>query len=175
MNRVIDYKKQISIVVAVAEKDVIGCENKMPWDLPADLNYFKNLTLGNIVVMGRKTYESINQPLPGRINIVITTRKIKNDVITVKNIDEFFELIEQQSELWSDKEIFIIGGTAIYKAFLPCVDTIYRTRIYAEFEGDTFFPLIDEKEWYVAETEKGIRDDNNCYDYEFQVLKRRDQ
>lgn len=165
----------ISLVVAVAHDSVIGFENRLPWRLPEDVKFFKNLTWGNIVVMGRKTYESIGKTLPARLNIVFSGKKIDSDVITVSGLGEFMELKEQMAatEEWQDKEIFVIGGESIFKLFLPYAQRIYLTRIYEKFEGDTFFPLFQENEWKLVYSEKGIRDKKNPYDYEFQIYERK--
>jgi len=162
----------ISIIVAISENNVIGNRYGMPWHLPNDLQYFKEKTIDNVVVMGRKTYESIGQPLPNRINIVLTSEE-KLDVKRVASIDELFELIERNKEVYEEKEIFIIGGAEIYELFLPYAQKMYITRIFHQFEGDIFFPVFKAADWSLISKEKGIRDAENDYEYEFQTYERK--
>ena len=168
-------KGNISLVVAVAHDRIIGFENRLPWRLPEDVKFFKNLTWDNIVVMGRKTYESIGKTLPARINIVFSSKKIDSDVITVSGFEEFIELKEKmmKTEEWQDKEIFVIGGESIFKLFLPYAQRMYLTMIYEKFEGDIFFPEFEENEWRLVYSEKGIKDKKNPYDYEFRIYERK--
>lgn len=163
------------ILAAVARNRVIGLANRMPWVIPEDLKYFKSLTWDNIVVMGRKTYESIGKPLPGRVNVVFASERISGDVITVGNLEEFFSLVEQKngSGEWKEKDIFIIGGEKLFESFLPYVAKLYLTRIYENFPGDTFFPEIDMQQWNLVSNIRGIRNAKNPYDYEFHILERK--
>ena len=161
----------ISIIVAVADDNVIGYKNKMPWTLPADLARFKELTWGGVVVMGRRTYESIGQPLPGRINVVFTRGLIESDVEVVKNIEEFFDLIKANN--WLPKPIFVLGGTEVYKCFLPLADKIYMTRIFESFKGDTFFPELDLNQWKLFSKEAGVVNDENPHHYEYRIYRRK--
>jgi dihydrofolate reductase len=161
----------ISIIVAVADDNVIGYKNRIPWTLPADLTRFKELTWGGIVVMGRRTYESIGQPLPGRINVVITRGLVNGDIKVVKNIEEFFSLIKNND--WSSKSVFVLGGTEIYECFLPRADKIHMTRIYESFKGDTYFPELDLNQWELTSKETGIRNDENPHHYEYRIYRRK--
>jgi len=161
----------ISLIAAVANNNVIGMKNKMPWKLPHDLQYFKNKTIGNIVVMGRKTYQSLGRPLPCRVNIVFTSEMSYENVFNIPDFESFFTLIEANSHVWENKEIFIIGGGELYQLFLPYATTIYLTRINANIPGDTYFPKIDINKWKTISREKGKKDNN--YDYEFLVLKKK--
>lgn len=130
----------ISIIAAVSSNGVIGKEGKLPWYIPEDLKHFKKLTSGNVVIMGRKTYESIGKPLPNRVNIVITRdkNKIINGCITVNSIEEAIR------KAGNDKQIFIIGGGEIYKKSLNFANKIYLTKVHQNIEGDTYFPTLNE-------------------------------
>ena len=146
----------ISLIVAMDENNLIGCNNSMPWNIPEDLKLFKEITKDNIVIMGRKTFDSIGKPLPNRINIVIT----KNENFTFKGVDVFncpeealLKAIMLQKEL--NKKIFIIGGKTIYEYFLSQIDEFHISYIKGSYTGDTNFPdfnlssftLIKEKEF----------------------------
>jgi dihydrofolate reductase len=157
----------ISLLVAMDTNRVIGKDNDLPWHLPADLKYFKNVTIGHPIIMGRKTHESIGRPLPGRENIIITRDKsYKAEGCKVVNSIE-------ETLVSGDREVFVIGGAEIFKQVLPDADRIYITYIEDEFEGDTFFPEIDDSEWMVISKEKGPKDDKNPYDYYFVVYERK--
>ena len=155
----------LSIVVAVAKNNVIGKDNKLIWHLPEDLKRFKKLTTGKTIIMGRKTFESLGKVLPNRKHIVITKNndfKIDNPMVEViNNINELDKYIN------SNEEHFVIGGASIYKILLPYTNKMYITRIYEQFEGDTFFPEIDENEWKEIERSKGLKNEENPYDYEY--------
>ncbi len=155
----------LSIVVAVAKNNVIGKDNKLIWHLPEDLKRFKKLTTGKTIIMGRKTFESLGKVLPNRKHIVITKNndfKIDNPMVEViNNINELDKYIN------SNEEHFVIGGASIYKILLPYTNKMYITRIYEQFEGDTFFPEIDENEWKAIERSKGLKNEENPYDYEY--------
>ena len=157
----------ISLIVAAAENNAIGKNNQLLWHLPNDLRFFKNTTWGMIVVMGRKTFEAVNKPLPGRVNIVITRQPDwkGNGTITAKDLKEAL-LIAEETHF---KEVFIIGGGEIYKQSMPVADKIYITRVHATLEGDTFFPAIDEKEWELVSNEDFKKDEKHPYDYSFQT------
>ncbi|MFY9177159.1 MAG: dihydrofolate reductase [Caldicoprobacterales bacterium] len=159
----------ISLIVAMDRNRLIGNNNRMPWRLPKDLAYFRQLTLGHTVVMGRKTFESIGKPLDGRKNIILTRNKeyFKEGCIIAHSIDEVFRDIRNESEC------FIIGGAEIYSAFLPYAEKLYITYIDHEFEGDTYFPQINNKEWEMVSRISGKRDYKNPYDYYFKVYKRK--
>jgi dihydrofolate reductase len=159
----------IAIVVAIAENNVIGKDNQLIWHLPADLRYFKNLTMGHPILMGRKTYESIGKPLPGRTTVIITRQQDFKapGCIVVNSINE---AISQAQTI--DQDVYIIGGAEIYKQALGKTDTIYLTRVHHAFEGDTFFPEIDEANWEVTSEEKHEPDEKNKYSYSFITLKR---
>ena len=155
----------LSIIVPVAKNNVIGKDNKLIWHLPADLKRFKELTTGKTIIMGRKTFESLGRVLPNRKHIVLTKNKSwKYDDSQVKVITSIDEL---EKEIKDEEENFVIGGASIYKMLMPYANKMYITKIEEEFEGDTFFPDIDEKEWNIIETKSGVKDDKNPYIYEY--------
>lgn len=157
----------ISLIFAMGRNNALGYENKMPWHIPADFTYFKRVTMGQPVIMGRKTFESIGNPLSGRINIVITrsTSFSHNGCIVVDSVAKAKELVK-------DKDSFIIGGAEVYSAFLPTADKLYITEIDNDFEADTFFPEIDYSKWKLVSCEPGIKDEKNPFDYKFLVYER---
>ena len=163
---------KIALVVAVSQNNVIGRDNQLPWHLPEDLQYFKSVTMGKPILMGRKTFDSIGRPLPGRKNIVIT-RDLEWDaegVEVVHSVDDALAAGADACAVANSDEIMIIGGAQIYSDCLPIADRLYLTRVEAEIEGDAFFPDIDIKQWQkIAEkTPKEI----DKYSYCFQVLER---
>ncbi|KMJ59666.1 dihydrofolate reductase [Bacillus sp. LL01] len=158
----------ISIIVAADRNNLIGKDNDLPWRLPADLAYFKKITSGSTIVMGRKTYESIGKPLPKRKNIILSRKGFSAEGCeTLPSLNEVKHLDEES------KELFIIGGAHIFKEALPYSDFLYLTYIDEEFEGDTYFPSFNEREWELISDEKGIKDEKNPYDYYFRKYKRR--
>lgn len=134
----------LDMIVAVSKNNVIGVDNKLPWDLKEDLKYFKEITSGHMVLMGRNTYQSIGKPLPNRKNVVLTRDdSFKPEGVTVvHSIESAISEIamEEASEVLDKKQVFIIGGAEIYKQFMPYVRRLYITMIDIEIEGDTFFP-----------------------------------
>ena len=158
----------ISMIWAMGKDNALGCRNRMPWYLPADFAYFKKVTLGKPVIMGRKTFESIGKPLPGRKNIIITrNQSFKCEGCTI------VDSIEKAKEYTLDVEAFIIGGAEIYKAFLPSADKLYVTLIDEEFEADAYFPEIDYSQWELISSETGPKDEKNPYNYKFLVYQRK--
>lgn len=155
----------LSIIVAIAKNNAIGKDNKLIWHLPEDLKRFKELTTGKTIIMGRKTFESLGRVLPNRKHIVIT----RNKDLKIQN--EMVECITDTKELEqyinSKEELFVIGGATIYKMLMPYTKKMYITKIDEEFEADTYFPVIDEKEWKVENREKGKKDEKNPYEYEY--------
>lgn len=152
----------VSIIVAVGNNNVIGKDNKLIWHLPADLKYFKSLTMGHHIIMGRKTFESIGKALPGRTSIIVSrqpTYKIPGCIV-VHSLEEAVNVAN------NDPEIFIIGGAEIFKESLHLVNRIYLTRIYEDFEGDTFFD-IDLSNWKLIFKEDHISDEKNPYNHSF--------
>jgi dihydrofolate reductase len=164
----------INIIVAMDKNQGIGLNNKLPWHLPADLRYFKRVTEHNIIVMGRKTWESIGcKPLPNRSNVVLTRDglmkdyKKYRDCATLSSADIVINTINDE-----EKEIFIIGGNSVYTQFLPYADNLFITEINHEFEVDSYFPEYDKSEWRLIGEQKGIKDEKNPYDYSFKIYTR---
>ncbi len=140
---------KIAIIVAAAKNGVIGIENRLPWHLPQDLKYFKSVTMGKPVIMGRKTYESIGRPLPGRANIVVTRDKSWNasaDLVVVHNLQDAIQAAIRLAGPSVD-EVMVIGGAELYREALPMVDKVYLTEVAIEPEGDAFFALPDGRNW----------------------------
>lgn len=159
----------ISLIVAMDENRLIGKDNQLPWHLPQDLAYFKRMTMNHKIVMGRKTYESIGRPLPGRENIILTrNRSYKMDGCKVlHSIEEILELSKN-----TDENIFVIGGAEIFKEILPYSDRLYMTHIHHNFEGDTFFPQLKDTDWETVSVESGIKDMKNPYEFDFVVYQK---
>ncbi len=169
----------LSMIVATADNNVIGKDNTMPWHLPADLAYFKKVTLGKPIIMGRKTYESIGRPLPGRRNIVISRDetyipqgKGAEGVDTVTSVEQALALVDGSDGSEPVEEIMVIGGGAIYKHCLPSADRLYVTHIHATIDGDTQFPSYDDGCWEKMGSELRSSDDKNAYDLDFCVYQR---
>lgn len=160
----------ISLVVAASENNAIGKNNQLIWHLPNDLKFFKNTTWGFPVIMGRKSFESVNKPLPGRTNIVITTNPDwkAETVIVVNNLKD---AIQKAAET-NSKQIFIIGGGEIYKQSMDIADSIYITRVHANLEGDTFFPVIDTSKWKLTSHQDFEADEKHAYSYSFQIWEK---
>jgi dihydrofolate reductase len=159
----------IALIAAMGRNRVIGRAGALPWRLPADLRHFRALTIGKPVLMGRKTFESIGKPLPGRTNIVVTRRfGFHADGCHVfSDLDKAFEAFRGAPEL------MVIGGASIYGQALPRATRIYLTVIDADFDGDTFFPEYDAANWTISSQCDHRADDSNAYDYSFRVLDRR--
>lgn len=157
---------QLNAIVAMSENRVIGYQNRLPWHLPADLRHFKQITMGKPILMGRKTYESIGRPLPGRENIILTRQQDFKAAgcVVVHDIQEAFH---QRDEL------FLIGGADLFQQLLPKVQQIYLTVIHRDFEGDAFFPELIAAEWNEVENKNHPPDADNPYAYTFKVLIRR--
>lgn len=162
----------ISLVVAAADNNAIGKDNKLLWCLPNDMKFFKNVTWGMVVVMGRKTLESLGKPLKGRRNIVITRQKDfqVDGAIIVKDLDESLSATKTMDV----KEVFVIGGGEIYKQFLPIANKIYITRVHMSPEdADTYFPEFSEKEWKLVSKKDYEPDAKHPYAYSFQLWERK--
>ena len=161
----------LSIIVAVAKNNVIGKDNKLIWHLPEDLKRFKRLTTGHTIIMGRKTFESLGRVLPNRKHIVLCNDAEMNiDDENVEVIDSIDKIEKYEN---SEEGNFVIGGASIYKLLLPKASKLYITKINQEFDGDVYFPEIDENEWKIVEREQGIKDEKNPYDYEYITYVRR--
>jgi dihydrofolate reductase len=160
----------ISLIVVVDTKNAIGYQNQLLCHLPADLKYFKAITTGHHIVMGRKTYESIGRPLPNRTNIVISRNpdlKLEGCIV-VPDLNEAIALAKQAGET----ELMITGGGAIFLQALPIADKIYQTRIFHEFAADTYFPELGP-EWVQTQDDKREADEKNPYPFSFQVYEKK--
>jgi dihydrofolate reductase len=159
---------EIAIVVAMTEDRVIGCDNRLPWHLPADLRHFKQLTLGKPVLMGRKTHESIGRPLPERTNIVVTRDRTYSapGCIVAHSLESALEAAPGCAE------VMVIGGTELYRQLLPRATRIFLTLVHAEFEGDAFFPELAAGAWREVERRDYPADKKNCCPYSFVRLER---
>ena len=161
----------LSIIAAISENNVIGKDNKLLWHLPEDLKRFKNLTTGHTIIMGRKTFESLGRVLPNRKHIVITrdtNYKVDNEAVEV-----IHDIKELQRYVDSEEEIFVIGGAIIYSQLISKAKKMYLTVIHKKFEGDAYFPKIKEEEWDKVETEQGLQDERNPFDYEYITFVRK--
>jgi dihydrofolate reductase len=165
----------LSMIVATADNNVIGKDNDMPWHLPADLAYFKKITLGKPIIMGRKTFESIGRPLPGRRNIVIS-RDEKYTAVgidTVTSVEQALALVNGSNGNEAVEEIMVIGGGAIYAHCLPKADRLYVTKIDATIAGDTRFPDYDDGNWQEVSNELRKADEKNKYQLDFCIYERK--
>lgn len=178
MKQVIDLKSsknppsggRACIVVAASTNNAIGKDNKLIWHLPNDLRFFKNITWGFPVIMGRKSFKAINKPLAGRTNIVITRQADwkAEGVIAVKNIEDAIKKAEEANA----RQVFILGGGEIYRQSMDIATTIYLTRVHAVLDGDTFFPEIDTGKWQLISNEDFNADEKHAFAYSFQVWEK---
>jgi dihydrofolate reductase len=163
-----------AIIVAAAENNAIGYKGQMPWHLSADLLRFKRITMGHAILMGRKTWESIGRPLPGRASIVITHQRGYDpghrQVQVAVSLGEAMELAKQAD--YDQDHAFIIGGATIYELALPKADLLYFTRVHARVEGDVFFPEINWQQWQLREKTRHYADEFNDFDHDFGVYER---
>lgn len=160
---------KVSMIAAMAKGRVIGLDNKMPWHLPADLQFFKRVTLGKPVIMGRKTYSSIGRSLPGRFNIVLTRDENLSieGVTCVQTVEQALELVKNEAE------VMVIGGATIYQQFLKQTDRLYLTFIDLDIVGDTLFPDYQlDANWSEISEESYLSDEKNPHNYQFVTLER---
>ena len=159
---------RLSIIAAKSANRVIGRNNDLPWRMPADWKRFKSLTMGHHLIMGRKTFESIGQPLPGRSTVVIThqTGYAPAGVLVAHSIEQALEIAAE------DDEVFVAGGAQIYQQLLPRADRLYLTSIHEEFEGDTHFPEFEESDWKLISEDSHEPDEKNPYPYSFLIYER---
>ena len=156
----------LSLIVAIAENNVIGKDNKLIWHISEDLKRFKSITSGNTMLMGRKTFESLPGVLPNRKHVILT--RDKNYSVDNPNV----EIIHSKEEIInrfkdSPVEVFIIGGGQIYNEFLPYADKLYLTKVLKDFEGDTSFPHVDENEWSVDYSSEILTNEKDGLQYQF--------
>lgn len=162
---------RLSLIVAIARNRVIGRDGGLPWRLSADLRRFKSLTMGHHLIMGRKTYDSLGRPLPGRTSIVLTRQTqfvAAEGVLLASNLDAALAMARERG----DAEAFVIGGAEIYRLALPRCDRAYVTRVAAEVEGDTRLEGWDESQWRLEAAEPHSADDKNEYDFTFETYSR---
>lgn len=152
---------RLSIIVAMARNRVIGVDNKLPWHIPGELKYFKGLTMGHHIIMGRKTYESIGRPLPGRITVIVSRDPDyhQEGCLVAHSLDEAVELAGK------DEEVFFVGGSSLYQQALPRVDRLYITEIQADYDGDAHFPSFDRQQWREVSRAPQQTDDGLGFDY----------
>jgi dihydrofolate reductase len=169
----------VSLVVAMARNHVIGRDNTLPWRLPEDLRHFKAVTLGKPVLMGRRTFESIGRPLPGRTNLVLTRDSgWKSDgVVVVHSLDEALArskeaLKEALAPPNALQELAGIGGAEVFRLLMPLASRIYLTRIDADIPGDTLFPPLDYSQWVEIDSRRFCADERNAHDMTFVTLER---
>ena len=162
-------KPRVSLIVAMAKNRVIGANNTLPWHLPADLKHFKTLTMGHHIVMGRKTYDSIGKPLPGRTSVVVTRNAnyAPPGVVVVNSLESAI------SACADDEEIFVIGGAELYRQAIVLADRIYLTEIDADIPGDAHFTELDRKSWQETGRVSHAPDEKNLYHYHFVVYDRK--
>ncbi|MGB3182674.1 MAG: dihydrofolate reductase [Cyclobacteriaceae bacterium] len=160
-----------SIIVAKSENNVIGKDNDLVWKMPADLKHFRSTTTGHFIVMGRKTLEATEKPLPGRTSIVITRQEDfrAEGCLVVHSLEEAYEL----GRKYRQEELFILGGGEIYRQAMESADKIYLTEIKAAFDGDTYFPEIDYDVWEETSRREHKADEKNPHDYAFVELQRK--
>ena len=162
---------RISFIVAKAENNVIGINNKLPWHLKDDLQNFKKITMGHHMLMGRKTFESIGKALPGRMSLVISSepKAVTDQVVWFSSIFRAIKFAERAGET----ELFIIGGEKIFKSALSLADRIYLTEVKGDVKGDTYFPQLSLKNWKLVSEQTFAKNADNDHAFDFRVLDRR--
>ncbi|WP_310619114.1 dihydrofolate reductase [Flexibacterium corallicola] len=166
---------KISMISAVAENGIIGAGNDMPWHISTDLKFFKKTTMGKPIVMGRRTFQSIGKPLPGRTNIVITRDSTfqPEGVVTASGLDEGLDVAKAKAQETGVNEIMIMGGGQVYNMAMPHATKLYITRVHAKPEGDTLFPDIDNSDWQLSETLPFQRGEKDSADTSLEIYERR--
>lgn len=160
---------KLAIIVATDEQGLIGKDNDLPWKLSADLQYFRRVTMGKPIIMGRNTHDSIGRALPGRKNIIVTKNKAyqAEGCMVVHSVDDALLACEQV------EEVMVMGGASLYEQFLPRADKLYLTQVHASLtEGDTWFPKWHKNEWSEISREDYLADDKNDYAYSFIVYEK---
>ena len=166
---------RLAVICAMSRNGVIGKGNGLPWNLPGDLKHFKETTLGSPIIMGRKTWDSIGRPLPGRTNIIVTRReKIESDGIEIANsLESALDLAKSCLPTPSATEIFVIGGAQIYKEAFPLANRLYLTRVNSFVDGDTYLEGFDEADWIEISNKSFNAVSSEGYDYNICVFDRR--
>jgi dihydrofolate reductase len=165
---------RLAIIVAVADNGVIGKDNALPWKLPDDMRHFKQVTMGKPIIMGRKTFESIGKPLPGRTNIVISRNGAftAEGVTCVSSLEEALQVAEQTVSMEPAEEAVVIGGSEIYRVTLPLADRLYITEVHASVEGDAVLLGVEWDDWREVRREHHVAQAPNPYDYSFVLYER---
>ena len=161
----------LSIIVAKAKNNAIGKDNQLLWHLSDDLKRFKTLTTGHTIIMGRKTFESLGRVLPNRKHIVFTQNP--DFKVDDENVEVVHSMLQIQEYIENEEEAFVIGGAIIYNLLMPYVKKMYVTEIDKEFDGDAFFPRIDEEKWKEISREKGLEDEENDFTYTYVTYEKR--
>ena len=160
---------EISIIVAVSTNNVIGAKGDLPWRLADDLKHFKSVTMGKPIVMGRKTWDSIGRPLPGRQNIVVT----RQPGFVAEGCDVVASVEAAIAAAGNVDELMVIGGSQIYELALPLADRLYLTRVHADVAGDAHFPDVDETAWQLVDAETHAADERNDFAFSFMLYERK--
>ena len=165
---------KLALICAMSENRVIGRDNGLPWHLSEDLKYFRRTTMGNCMIMGRNTWESIGRALPGRTSIVITSNAgyQAEGAEVVGSLQQAIERAEAVSKETDSTQAFVIGGAMLYQAALPLADTLHLTRVHAQVKGDTILHEFDESNWKEISREQYQHDESNQYDYSICVMQR---
>lgn len=165
---------KLSLIVAVAENGVIGKDNDLPWKISSDLKYFKEKTMGKPIIMGRKTFQSIGRPLPGRPNIVITRDATfaPDGVITALSLEMALDVAKNLALAKGGDEVMVIGGAQIYELCLPDADRVYLTRVHGDVEGDAAFPDLNSDDWLEGVSERHSAGEKDSHDYSLIILDR---
>lgn len=165
---------KLSLICAMASNGTIGRNNGLPWHLPADLRYFKATTMGHSIIMGRKTWESIGRPLPGRTSIVVTgdADYVAEGAKVVHSIQDALRLAESIAVIDGTEEAFVIGGAALYATAMPIAERFHLTRVHSEVEGDTVLSGFDESEWREVSRDDFQRNEANPFDYSICILEK---
>ena len=158
----------ISIIAAMADNRVIGIENQLPWNLPADMKWFRQQTMNKPVLMGRKTFDSIGKPLPKRRNIVIT----RDEALKIEGCDVVSSIDDALALCADIEEIMIIGGASFYEQMLPRADRLYLTLVHTDIKGDALFPEINEQQWQETERTDHPADEANAFAYSFVIYEK---
>lgn len=163
------HQPKIILIVAVSSNNAIGKDNQLLWHLPNDLRFFKRITTGHSIIMGRKTFESIGKPLPNRRNIILSTRNSLDvpGIEVVRSIKAALELAA------TEETVFVIGGAEIYKQFLPMAQEVYLTKVDVELDGDAFFPKLNEDDWEIISHQEHSQDEKHPYSYAFVHMERK--
>ena len=161
----------LSLIVAISDNNVIGRDDQLPWRLSADLQHFRRLTMGHHLIMGRKTYESIGRPLPGRTSVVLS----RDPNWRPEGVIVVAEAAQAAAAVAGDSEAFVIGGSQVYRLMLPLVERIYLTRVHARVEGNVVFPEIDWRGWQLVDRQQHRASEKNEFDYSFEIYQRNEE